>query len=167
VYEYNFRTKLFFQDFKAYNSGKDFKEISVDEAIQNFINNYPHHLPNSWFQNEFSNILNIKLDDIHFDTDKKFARFDRDNLRLLILRADLENNKKDKILKGFLSTQEIKMGVRNAQHQKAYHAYYSEFKRKITLPMNLINEIYAHEYVQIFYTKKEIEKFRAQWIINV
>lgn len=153
----------FFQDFKAYNSGKDFKEISVDDSIGNFINNYPHHLPNIWFQEEFSNILNIKLDDIHFDTDKKFARFERDNLRLLILRTDLENNKKDKILNDFLSSQEIKVGLRNAQDQKAYHTFYSEFKRKIILPKNLVDEIYSHEYVQIFYTKKEIDSFRASW----
>ncbi len=157
----------FFQDFKAYNAGMDFNEISVDDSIQNFINYYPHHLPNSWFQNEFSNILNIKLDDIHFDTEKKYARFDKDNLRLLILRIDLENVIKDKILEDFLGKQEIKMGVKNAQHQKAYHSYYSEFLEKIKLPQNLVDEIFSHEYVQIFYTKKEIDKFRTRWIDNM
>lgn len=153
----------FFQDFRAYNDGKDFHEISVEDSVRNFVVNYPHFLPQRWFEMEFTAILKMNVKDICFDTNKKYAILEKDNLRLLIIRTDLENEIKNRVLQRFLSIDDLKIGVHNANQDKGYYANYNEFLEKVKLPEPMIMEIYSQEHVKYFFTKKEIDKFRKKW----
>lgn len=156
----------FFQDFKTYNFGKNIKDVSVDEAIENFVSNYPHQLAELWFRKEFTDILGIRLDHVNFDRKEKFVRYEKGNLKLLVFRTDLDNDKKDKYLKLFLGNDTITVGVKNANHQKAYHSFYSEFLEKVKLPKELVDEVYAQDYIRTFFTEEEVEHFRSGWYKN-
>lgn len=156
----------FFEDFSVYNDGKKIKDLSIDKAIQNFIENYPHDSFNTWFKKEFTGILQLRLDDLVFDQDKKYAFLNKKHLNLLILRTDLDDDSKNKILNQFLASKKININIKNAHYQKVYHTYYSEFLKKIQLPKQLVDEVYSFEYVEKFFTKNEIESFRTKWICN-
>ena len=154
----------FFQDFKVYNHGKDFTEVKIEKAIQNFINNYPHHLPDNWFKEEFSTILGIDLQDIKFDRAEKYGTVSHGNIKVLFLRTDLNNDAKLKVLQQFLSRKNIKLRVKNTHSQKAYRDYYAEFLETIELSTAFVNRMYSEEYLQLFYTQEEIKSFRERWL---
>lgn len=154
----------FFQDFKVYNGGKDFTQVSIEECTENFINNYPHHLPAEWFQMEFSEILGINLHDIAFDKAKKYGNVHHGNCRILLFRTDLEDDAKTQILRQFLSKPNINLRVKNAHHQKAYSDYYTSFQKHISLPPSLVEKVYSEKYLTFFYTKEELEVLRAKWM---
>ncbi len=153
----------FFQSFRAYNNGLDFKSVPIDIATENFINNFPHDAPQYWFDHEFLPTIGINLEQIQFDITQKVSFLKNENYKVLLMRIDLEDDKKDEYLQKFTNNSDIKIGINNAHFQKEYSSYYREFLNKITLPQELINDIYSAKYLSFFYSKEEIKLFKNKW----
>jgi len=69
-------------------------------------------------------------------------------------------------IKKFLDIDNFTLHQANAACTKAYDTLYKEFKKKIIFPKQYLDMMYNSKYAQHFYTKKELQKFRAQWESN-
>ncbi len=153
----------FFQNFRAYNNGKSFEKISVDEAIHNFIHQYRHEIPENWIHQELLRRLNLQLSELNFCTEKKYSIITKDNFDLLIMRTDLTDTKKEKYLQLFTNTT-IKIHRENTHQQKNYHQYYQDFYNKIVIPESIIHQVFDAPYLVAFFTIQEIQMFKKRWL---
>lgn len=153
----------FFEDFRVYNEGKWIDEISETEAIENFINNYPHHSPAHWFKEEFLYSLNLEMKDVQFNITEKAGEFEHHQYKVLLFRTDLEDDKKVDLLKTTLNQNNIEIKTKNAHFQKSYRTFYQNFKAQIKLDELLIEDIYSAEYLRLFYSPTEINAFKLKW----
>lgn len=153
----------FFQNFRAYNKGKTIQESTVDEAIKHFIDDFRHDMPVYWIQNELMIQLNLDLDELSIDQEKKSSLIKKENFELLLLRTDLDDLKKEVLVNEFVNTN-IKIKRKNTHQEKYYKEFYQQFLDHIIIPSELIEKVYQAEYLTCFYTPSEIQGFKNHWL---
>lgn len=153
----------FFQDFRAYNNGKEFHEVTIDEAINNFLKNYPHDMMDKWFEREFFSTLNLEMEDISFNTTKKTGLVQKGNYTIILLRSDLGNDEKADFLGQVLETNGLSIGFNNAHSKKEYQSYYLSFINSLKIPDTILQTVYSSPLLNVFYNSHELKTLKTKW----
>lgn len=153
----------FFQNKEHFTKHNNYSNI--DELINLFYELYDHETPLKWFDKEFRRTLDVNIYDYPFLKEKKFSIIKSNNFNILLMRIDLEDSLKEKIISDFLDLgKAVKLKNKNIGHLKAYNSQYTEFKNKLKLNENYVNSMLESRFVEYFYTEEEIRLMKKRWL---
>ena len=136
------------------------KTINLQEV---FMEALPHQFPLTWLDDELKTSTGIDVYQQPFDPTKKYKIYHFQNIDLLLLRTDLEDQHKEKVVCEFLQLPDFKLQNYNVGSEKAYAKLYHNFKTQINLPEAYLTKMLESKYCQHFYSKEEIEGFYRLW----
>lgn len=139
----------------------DWKNLSTNEIINNFNQNYNHNHTDQWIK-EYFKTININFDTFIFDTKNKFNEIKDDNNNTILISRyeDIEfmiNNVYDKYLN-------VSNKKENISKDKIYAEKYSDFKKQYKLPKELIKLYQNHDTTKKFYSEEEINLFISKYL---
>ncbi len=152
----------FFQNKELYTKQRNYSD--TNKLIDLFYLLYDHDTPLMWFDREFKQCLNVDIYDSPFLKDKKYKILKSKNFNILLMRVDIEDDIKENIISDFLGIKNFNLKNKNVGTLKNYNAEYKEFKNKIKLSESYINRMLDSKFANYFYTKKEINQFKQQWL---
>ena len=148
------------------------EEFTADELSSQFKINYldkRRHLRQlDWFETEFYETLGVDVFQYPFDQEKGSLQIQHDNLQILIMRTELDDEQKSRLVSNFLGLTNFKMAKAGEKvstkdsapgmpgEQTKYGNLYKAFKQKVTLPEQYLDEIFGSRHVQHFFPPDEI-----------
>jgi len=154
----------FFQNLIRFTGyGYDELKMSTDELIQNFISTYPHNVPLEWFDIELKSTLGIDIYDHEFSKEKGYSTIKKGNFELLILKLELPDHQKQKIISEYMQLDDFKIIRSNVANDKKYSVAYRNFKTKINLPSHYLERMLDSKYTRHFYSDPEINEIWSKW----
>jgi hypothetical protein len=94
----------FFQNYKRFTgSGFHDSYFEAVDLINMFFKNYNHEVPLSWFDIEIKETLDIDVYDYTFPKEKGFLAIQKGNIELLILKMEMSDAIKQKVISEFLN----------------------------------------------------------------
>lgn len=155
----------FFQDFKIYTGIIiDEWDGTIEELTSIFLKQYPHHLTLNWYEKECFYATGIDVYNIPFDINSGYGIYKNKNIELLLLRVDLNDEFKCKIIAAFLGLRNFKLYRRNEAIGKKYTDMYKQFISSIELPKIYIDEMLESKYTSHFFDNQEIMETRNKWL---
>lgn len=154
---------------------KDKSKLSVSELVDLFINNsdpdevevnkamMDHDMPLEWFDKYIKKYFHIDVfASPYLGSDYKI--FLNDNVDLLVYRIDLDDKKKEEVIRDFLSIPEFSLENTNIGSSKGYSGKYKEFKECAVLPESYLDKMCESKYFRHFYSDDEIQSIRKKWL---
>lgn len=139
------------------------EDISVEQAIANFINTFPHDWTLNWMNEQFKKHLGVDLYKEEFNKELGFKKNDAGN-SIIIMRTDKISLLKSVVKDNWnLALRKKPKKIRNKN--KAGNTYKRVIK-KFKLPKNYLDKMYNSEFAKFFFTDKEIIDLRNKWIIK-
>lgn len=158
----------FFQNIQNYFPAETYKSKEPEILIEKFMRSYPHKISTNWFRTEFQITTGIDIcgnSSIGAKNKKEGVfRFESNGKNLLLLKVELEDSKKCDALVQFLDLPpNFRLLKTNVGDSKSYSAQYKEFKNKLVLPAEYLDEMYGSQLVSTFYSEDEIARMRNKW----
>lgn len=142
----------YFQNLAYFTKGTPGKgPASTNLLIENFLHKYPHDLPLTWFQNHLERNFDINVFEHPFP-DEGFTTMSRDNLKVLIMRAETDDKAKEKAVSSFLQIPNFKLSRSNVGSNKEYAKIYKNFKATLKLSPAYLDRMYGSRYFKHFYS---------------
>lgn len=154
-------------DFQGYFNDK-MQNYSERELEHKFFYVYDRHNgPLEWFDREFAVNTGINVYSYDFDKDNGYIIIRENHIEILIMQLEIEDGKKEKIIKNFLELQNFEMKRYNTAEDKSYYkGNYTNFLRSIRIPETYINKMYKSKYFNHFYSLSQKESFLKKWSTN-
>lgn len=153
----------FFQQYSDYTK-KEFEQLNLDaeKLIDEFINQYPHDVPLTWFDDNIKKYFSLDIYDTKFsDTGSKI--YSSNNVSMLVFRIDLDDSLKEKAIQEFLEFKSFKLCNKNVSSNKEYYEMYKKFISTIKLPEAYLSKMKKSRYFNYFYSKEEIDRMISKW----
>lgn len=153
----------FFQNFER-DTGVAYTESnhSIDELRTLFLENYNHDIPLEWFQKNIQGNFQIDVFTEPFPP-SGFNTYAKANIRLLVMRAEMDDSMKVRVIKDFLGLETFQLVNANIGSQKAYAPTYRQFKNEVRLPDAYLQKMCTSTYFNHFYPKQTIETVQQRW----
>lgn len=121
---------------------------------------YSHSLPAVWFDREFRKQLGINVFRTPFDKVNRYVRTEQ----FLIMRTDLDDEAKSRVLEAATGIFPIEVGRRNVgANKKRYHGVYEGVRGNLRFPAEFVDSIYETPFARHFWTTEELDRFRVRW----
>lgn len=135
----------------------------------------------SWFETEFQAALGIDVYRQNFDKQDGFVRFREEPYDVLIMRTELPDSQKGKLVADFVGIRELKISnaalasetsASNKRRrlppgkpgdQTDYAAKYEALKQHLVIPREYLDAIVDSRYVQHFFTVEQREAMRKRY----
>ena len=155
---------MFFQLLGQYlGADIELSDYDIDKLIEIFIENYMHSRPLTWLDAEIKTNFDIDIFQHPFPVDQGYTVISRGRISLLVLRCELDDQKKAQAIADFLDLDEFEIVRTNVASEKSYARQYAEFKQHIRIPPALLDQMYNSKFARHFYSSEEREQFRARW----
>jgi hypothetical protein len=141
-----------------------FDEDELNAIMSEFMSNYSHSVPLTWFDQEIRDVIGVDVYEHPFPKNEGVQRIHEKDKDILILKAETSDEVKINAIKEFLRISELSLEPKNIGEEKPYKHYYKAFLNRIQLPEAYLKEMYESRYAQHFYTPEEINKFRERWM---
>ncbi len=128
----------------------------VEYLVEYFKSTYRHRIPLDWFDNEVLEALDINVYSTPFDSNRNFLSFKKGNFDLLVLKSELSNNNKAKIISEFLEIPALTINNTHSSSDKYYSKTYDLFKSIIRKDTNFLTDFYDSKFVRTFYTDVDL-----------
>lgn len=162
------------------NDLPDKMQLNPDQVSREFCEAYLHTnrylQPLQWFTSEFQAALGINVYDYPFDKQQGFAEFRAGPYDVLLLRTELSDEEKGRLVADFVGVAEIEMtnptvasSVRRRLppgkpgNQTEYAAKYKVLKEGVVIPQPYLDTIVDSPFVQHFFTQQERTKMREKY----
>ena len=156
---------LFFPEWvKEHNNVQSALVDHVEEMIELFLNKADHQLPLVWFDKYLEPVFGVDVYKQEFPVSKGYEIFKNDKVELLIIKLEDLDRCASVAFKEFLGIENFELKKANITSEKVESEAYSRFKELIMVPDSYIDEMYSSEFVQHFYTRSEIDRFRSKWV---
>jgi hypothetical protein len=155
---------MFFEVFDHY-AGTSIEEtqLSVDEMIALFLEKYMHWRPLVWFDAELKTTLGVDVYQHAFDAERGYGSFREGRVEMLILKFDLPDETKSRVIAEFLGLDELPIVSSNISSERSQADAYAEFRRKLRIPEALLDEMYESKYARHFFTEAQRADYRKRW----
>ncbi len=155
----------FFEVFKYYNGVEARKfDGNQSDLQQQFLEKIPHLFPLEWLDKELKKCLDIDLYLSDFDPVQKYAYYQKNNLKLLLWRVDLDDQEKEEQIISFLGLNKFKLTNTNIGSTKDYAQLYQDFKMQLELPKSYLEQLLESKYCHHFYSYSERKKIYQKWL---
>jgi hypothetical protein len=157
----------YFENLDRYWQTQDaHKKIPCDQLIEGFLKQSQDVRGLQWFENEFEKMLGIDVFKHPFPAAQRFVQFNAAQYEILIMRIDLDDEKKAECVSNFLAFPGLRLVQENVSAKSSYADAYAEFKRALRLPRDYVDHALNSRFTQHFFSQEEIEGFRRQWLKN-
>lgn len=143
-----------------------YKNIPFDQVLEGFFTKYPHSIPITWFDNEFNEVLGFDIYNHDFPKDEGAVIINNKKYHILVMRHDIDDEKKQKYLQKLLNIKNIKIIRKNEASSKSYFEIYAKFIDKISFSDDYINNMLESKYTKHFFSIDDIEYLKSKWIKN-
>jgi hypothetical protein len=158
----------FFENFEHFAKVRFEKStFSICDLVNIFIAEYSHNVPLNWFDQEIKSTLGIDVYKYQFPRDKGYLLIREGYFELLILKCELADSIKERVISEFLNLSNFEVIRKNLAKDKIYAESYQEFLRAISLPESYVETMLNSKYTRHFYTDEEIEQSRSRWSTGV
>ena len=150
----------FFETIERYISSKrNLEDYAVDELISIYFRKFPYLEVLSWFDCELRRVTGINVYDYSL-VNQSYIRISQENTDLLVLKREIGDSYKEKLIDEFLGIKDFKVISVNKSEDKPYKKKYTQFKIAIKYEDKYVNEIIDSKYFRFFYgnDKDEIMK---------
>jgi hypothetical protein len=137
--------------------------LSMDAIIQGFFERHQHTFPLAWFSKEVHQTLGIDVYARPFPHKDKAVRLEGGGHELLVLRKDLDDAEKGKLLDDFLGITGLDIQHAHAENERHHPDLYQDFVAALKLPQTYLSQMYDSKYARHFYTEAEIHQLREKW----
>ncbi|WP_168205146.1 putative capsular polysaccharide synthesis family protein [Bythopirellula goksoeyrii] len=156
------------------------ESIDSDQVLSEFCESYlqsDRYLhPLQWFTTEFQAALGVNVYDYPFDKQNGFVKFSEGPYDVLIMRTEITDEKKSRLVADFLGLPEIEM-VNLAitadpsnpllpgtpGEQTVYAEKYRALKEGIVIPPSYLDTIVNSQYAKHFFTEQERASIRKNY----
>jgi hypothetical protein len=138
-------------------------QISLDEIVTIFLEQYNHDWPSTWFDSEVKQVFGIDVLATDFPKSKGYMILKQNHINLLVLRLEDLNRCVQDAFQEFLGLESFTLKDANLADHKAYNDLYKQFKAQIVLPDWYLDKLCHSPLMQHFYTPEEIDRFRGTW----
>ncbi|MEZ4541861.1 MAG: putative capsular polysaccharide synthesis family protein [Chloroflexota bacterium] len=128
-----------------------------------FVDTYPHHVPDMWFDMEVRALYGIDVFAEPFDTQRGYAIYHSEFADLLVIKLEKLNQCAPAAMREFLGLDDFRLLETNKAEDKEYAAIYQAFRRELPLSEAYIDRMYNSRVAQHFYTAEERAAFRRKW----
>lgn len=140
---------------------------SVDELCNIFNTRYfadGRHLEKlNWYEDEMQASLGINVYEQASPRDAGYSRFEHSPYDVLLIRTELDDTLKAKIIGEFAGLDNFTLIRRNVGETKDYGEVYKAFKQRLVVPDDRLNEIYESRYARHFFSDEERHAMRSRW----
>lgn len=153
----------FFENFKRV-TGVEYENstLSIDELRSIFLSKYPHVLPLEWFDINILKTFEIDVYEKPFP-DSGTCTFSTGNIRLLVMRSEIDDEKKELAIKNFLGLSDFRLIRKNISTDKKYSHTYQKFMANVTFPDDYIAAMLKSKYCMHFYSQSLIAAMTNRW----
>jgi len=137
--------------------------LDVDRLRRCFLEEYPHDVPLTWFDVELKHTLGVNVYRQPFPKETGFATISCRNCRVLLLKCELPDSRKEAAIRQFLALPAFALKNENVGADKIYAAAYRQFLGTIKLPDDYLDRMCNAEYTRHFYSDDEIDAMRTRW----
>jgi len=133
--------------------------------------------PLTWFENEFQVALGIDVYGYAFDKQRGHARFRQGPFDVLLLRTEMEDPRKAKLVAEFLGLPDFTMEPASARsaagpdmapgragEQATYGRFYRVLKRYVTVPEEYLDTIIGSRYAQHFFPEETLRAMKRRYL---
>ncbi|MDC8005764.1 putative capsular polysaccharide synthesis family protein [Aureisphaera galaxeae] len=154
----------FFQDLPVYlKNHRMIDGMEPSDIHSQFLQNYPHKIPLRWFDEEFKETTGIDVFNTPFNKEEKYIVLKEGNVEALVLRVDLDDEKKEKIIGEFLEIDHFHLERRNTASSKPYSQAYNSFKEYCKFNDDYVTNMLKSKYCTHFYSELEISELTTQY----
>jgi len=154
---------VFFQNFEG-QTGVPYEKanFSLEELKTIFLKKFKNEQPLHWFDNNIMKNFGI---DVYFKPFPKCGHsiYTHKNIRLLVMRSEINDSEKVKVIKDFLKMDSFQLVNRNISAHKEYASTYMDFKRDVKFPLDYIDKMCKSKYFSHFYDQNVIDTVRRKW----
>ena len=154
----------YFQNLSVFFDSPDAHQtVAVDQLVAEFLENYTHDVPLTWFDNEMRDTTKIDVFSEPFPQEQGFNVLHADPFHLLIMRHDLDDAKKQQCIREFLDDEQFTLSRHNEASAKSYSQSYKAFLKSITVPQSYAQQMLNSRYAEHFYGAAERERLFEKW----
>lgn len=132
-----------------------------------FMENYPHQVPLTWFDEEIKNVFEIDVFATPFAHERGYTVYKNDWVKLLVLKLEKLDDCATDAFAEFLGTADFHLIRDNQARDKWYAPVYRRFKETAVFPETYFQQMYDSTYARHFYTDAEIDDFKLKWKSSV
>lgn len=152
----------FFENLELY--GLDPKNLpDAPSLIATFLERSHLNTMDEWFETQFSQVFDLKKRDIAFSKKAGCGLFQRHGVDFMILKAELENWRKERMLQAWLNTEDISLKDANVTANKSVSNHYTAFKKELSRHFDKVCSLYDSPWFNHFYSQEESRQFKAYW----
>lgn len=154
----------FFYNFELHTGCPyDISQFNLTTLLQFFLSLDVFRHPAPWFDKELKNKLGVDIYNYPFPKNKGYKIIKCDKYEILLFKLEICDNLIETLISDFVGLHHFVLTRRNSAKNKSYGEVYENFKKYITLPNKVINEMCDNKYTQHFYSKVEIATMRARY----
>ena len=140
------------------------ERVEVERLLAEFQERFAHERGIDWFDTEFKPVLGIDVYEYPFPHEAGFLRIDSGPYEVLIMRHDLDDRLKEKLLADLVGVRGVSLAPQNVGARKSYSEAYGEFLRRIRLTEDYVDRLLDSKYARHFFTAEELARVRAKWL---
>ena len=154
---YNLKNSM--PNFNLIDRSKNFNDVQSLKNI--FYNYFNHDFTTEWFDLNLKKHFSI---DVYESTFPKigYKIYKKNNIKLLLIKQELDNHEKEKVISKFLKLDSFKISNYNIGGLKHYSEIYKKMKES-KLTEEYVDNILKSKFTKHFY-KNDIEDLRKKWI---
>lgn len=153
----------FFQNLRREAGGAAPWQAPTATLVETFLARFDHTRAVRWFDEEPHRALGVDVYAGAFDPAAGHARIAHDRYPTLVLRCELEDAGKGRLIGEFLGLGPLALARANAGQDKAYAAAYAAFRAALQIPAALADALYESRYARHFYAPADLQAARARW----
>lgn len=156
----------FFQNFEVITGVKPQDSKFTNQQLSDIYFSNPkmdHDPPYTWFDKNTKRHFGIDIYATPFPKQEGWARFKNGSVELLLLKAEISDDKKTQLIKEFTGLKNFQLKASNVSEDKDYAHLYASFKKEVHIPKDYLDRFYNAAEVKYFYTDEEIATMRKKW----
>jgi hypothetical protein len=136
--------------------------FSLDELKSIFLTKYQHEKPLQWFDKNIKENFGI---DVYVNSFPKcgYAIYCNQKIRLLVMRSEMSDTKKVKVIRDFLHCNNFHLVNTNISEEKEYALIYKNFRDNVSFPKIYIDMMCNSKYFNYFYEQDVINAVEKKW----
>jgi len=139
----------------------DGEKVDYEKLEEVLLSRY-HLGQTRWFERRIEAIFGLDVYATPFPA-RGYETYSKDNIELLVLRLELPNSEKERVIKEFFGLKRFEIVNANVGAEKDYAEQYRKFKSVVRLTPEYIDAICNSKFARHFYSAEDIEKVRVAW----
>ena len=140
------------------------EKVGLERLMAEFQDRFTHERVLEWFDEEFKPVLGIDVYEHTFPREAGFLRIDSGPYEVLIMRHDLDDRLKEKLLADLVGVRAVSLAPKNVGAGKAYSDTYREFLSRVRLSEDYVDRMLVSKYARHFFNAEELARLRAKWL---